>query len=133
MKIATGAAVLILLAGCSATTEAAPAPTVTVTEYVPQPAVTVPVPGPTVTVEAAPPQPSGTVGDGVWTVGQDIPPGNYVTTAAVTGDCAWAITKTGTNGQEPVALDFPGGGRPRVTLKVGQDFSTTDCGEWAPA
>jgi hypothetical protein len=139
MKMLTGALIgLVLLGGCSTGQTASPAPTVTVTVPgpsvpLPGPTVTVPVPAPAVTVTAPPPQASGVVGDGVWTVGEDIAPGTYVTVVAVSGECSWAITKSGSNGQEAVAVGFPGGGKPRVTLKAGQDFSSSDCGEWTPA
>jgi hypothetical protein len=76
-------------------------------------------------VEAAP-----EVDDGVWTVGVDLPAGKYRTTEAVSSQCYWSITKTGTNGSDIVQNGIPGGGRPSVTLKRGQDFETQRCGTW---
>lgn len=76
-------------------------------------------------IEAAP-----EVDDGVWTVGVDLPAGKYRTTEAVSSDCYWSITKTGTNGSDIVQNGIPGGGRPSVTLKKGQDFETQRCGTW---
>jgi hypothetical protein len=67
--------------------------------------------------------------DGIWTVGVDIPAGRYRVTANVSSDCYWAIYKTGDN-SDIIDNDLPGGGRPQVTLKVGQDFKTQDCGTW---
>lgn len=71
-----------------------------------------------------------TVEDGTWTVGLDIPAGRYRTTAAVDSSCNWAIYKSGTNGDDIIAIDIPGGGRPVVTVKKGQDFHTSGCGTW---
>lgn len=73
-----------------------------------------------------------TITDGTWTVGDDIPPGTYKVSVPIAADqtCYWAITKTGSNGEGIVANDFGGKGRPRVTLKRGQDFETNDCGVW---
>lgn len=71
------------------------------------------------------------ISDGVWTVGVDLPAGRYRTTANVNSRCYWQISRTG---GDPVAdvisNDIPGGGRPSVTLKVGQDFKTDNCGTW---
>jgi hypothetical protein len=68
---------------------------------------------------------------GTWTVGTDVPAGTYRSSGASAG-CYWAITKTGTNGETIIANDLPSGGRPQVTLKVGQDFQTSEeCGAWS--
>jgi hypothetical protein len=88
---------------------------------------------PSTTTQPAPPA-APTIRDGRWTVGVDIPPGKYRTTAEVAPDCYWEITKTGTNGSsvgDIIANDIPGGGRPSVTLQVGQDFQSSRCGTWA--
>jgi hypothetical protein len=69
------------------------------------------------------------VGDGVWTVGTDMPAGTYRSTG-VSSMCYWEITKTGSNGSDIIANDLPSGGHPQVTLKRGQDFGTNDCGTW---
>lgn len=72
-----------------------------------------------------------TIEAGTWTVGTDVPAGTY-RSSGVSSMCYWAITKTGTNGQDIVANDLPSGGRPQVTLKKGQDFETSDeCGVWS--
>lgn len=79
-----------------------------------------------------PPPPSvPTIREGNWTVGTDFPPGTYRTTADVSAQCYWSITASGTNGRDIIANDIPGGGRPTVTLAVGQDFHTSRCGTWA--
>jgi len=108
---------------------AAPAPATTVTvAAAPVPAVTVTVAPP------APPAPAGpasTIAEGTWTVGTDIAAGAYKTTAAVTSGCYWKISTSGSNGSDIVSNDLPTGGFPTVTLKVGQDFTTTSCGDWA--
>lgn len=69
-------------------------------------------------------------GDGTWIVGEDIPAGTYKVTAPVGSRCYWEITASGTNGAKILANDIPGGGYPKVTLKKGQDFSSSDCGDW---
>lgn len=77
-----------------------------------------------------PPPPLPTIDDGTWTVGVDFPPGTYRVTAQVSSDCYWAITKSGSNGENIIANDIPGGGRPTVVLRKGQEFETNDCGTW---
>ncbi len=71
-----------------------------------------------------------TIAEGQWTVGTDIAPGTYRTTDNVGSTCYWGIYASGTNGDDIIANDIPGGGRPTVTLSVGQDFSTLRCGSW---
>ncbi|OMH36876.1 hypothetical protein [Tersicoccus sp. Bi-70] len=73
---------------------------------------------------------ANTVSDGAWTVGTDIEPGTYRATAAVDSTCYWEITATGSNGENILQNDLPGGGRPSVALAVGQDFQTQRCGSW---
>lgn len=76
-------------------------------------------------------QTTPSIDDGVWTVGVDMPAGRYRTTAAVSSRCYWQISKTGGDGvSDIISNDLPGGGRPQVTLKVGQDFKTDNCGTW---
>lgn len=70
-----------------------------------------------------------TIEDGYWVVGEDVPPGTYKVTAAASDDCYWAIYKSDTNGDE-IIDNYLGGGRPKVTLKKGQDFETARCGTW---
>ncbi|MGQ1798876.1 hypothetical protein ACT4S5_17315 [Kocuria oceani] len=71
-----------------------------------------------------------TIQEGTWTVGVDVAPGTYRSTDAVGSRCYWAILTTGTNGDDIIANDIPGGGRPSVTLAEGQDFETARCGTW---
>ncbi|TDU26039.1 hypothetical protein [Arthrobacter sp. JUb115] len=70
------------------------------------------------------------VEDGVWTVGSDIKAGTYRAKEAVGSDCYWAVVKTGTNGSDIIDNGIPGGGRPAVTVKKGQDFESKRCGTW---
>lgn len=70
------------------------------------------------------------VEDGVWTVGSDIKAGTYRAKEAVGSDCYWAVVKTGTNGSDIIDNGIPGGGRPSVTVKKGQDFESSRCGTW---
>ena len=126
-----------------ATTAAAsdPQPTVTVsvpaepgaevTVTAPPVTVTKPAPAPK-TVTAPPPQAAATIEEGTWEVGVDVAPGRYKTTEAVgaAGMCYWKITTTG-KPNNIVDNDIVTGGRPTVTIKKGQDFTTQDCGTWA--
>ncbi|MEU8383398.1 hypothetical protein [Streptosporangium sp. NPDC048865] len=76
-------------------------------------------------------QPLETIEDGTWVVGEDIAAGNYKVTAPVSSSCYWKIAKSGTNGDDIVENDLPGGGLPRVTLSEGQDFQSLRCGIWS--
>lgn len=75
-------------------------------------------------------QAENSVENGVWTVGTDIKAGTYRTKEPVGSDCYWAVLKTGTNGSDIVNNGIPGGGRPTVSVKKGQDFESTRCGTW---
>lgn len=108
-------------AAISAAGTDSPPPPGTAFPAIPPPPTTIPAP-------AAPAAPS--VDDGTWTVGIDLPAGTYRTTAVVSSDCYWGIYKSGTNGNDIIANDIPGGGRPTVTVKAGQDFRTARCGTW---
>lgn len=70
------------------------------------------------------------VDDGTWVVGEDIPAGTYKAMSRVGDGCYWALYKSGTNSETIIANDFPGGGRPVVTVRRGQDFRTARCGSW---
>ncbi|MGP9529318.1 hypothetical protein [Glutamicibacter sp. AOP5-A2-18] len=70
------------------------------------------------------------VESGVWTVGTDIKAGTYRTKESVDSECYWAVLATGTNGSDIIDNGIPGGGRPTVSLKKGQDFETQRCGTW---
>lgn len=74
----------------------------------------------------------GSIPEGTWTVGRDIEPGTYrvAGTVASGAGCYWAIYKTGTNKTDVVQSDIPAGGRPTVTLAIGQDFVSDNCGSW---
>ena len=122
---------IVGLGGSSSTPQTVSSPS-PVYIYVTAPAVAATTTPPTASAPTKPPPaPAPTITDGVWTVGLDFPAGKYRTTEAVGGDCYWAITKSGTNGEDIIANDIPGGGRPIVTLKNGQDFNSARCGTWA--
>ncbi|WP_157802485.1 hypothetical protein [Sediminihabitans luteus] len=74
---------------------------------------------------------ASTITEGTWTVGTDIAPGTYRTTAAVGGECYWSIERSGSNGSDIVENDIVTGGFPTVVLSEGQDFTTNRCGSWA--
>lgn len=71
-----------------------------------------------------------TIDDGTWVVGEDVPAGTYKVNQPVEQGCYWSITRSGSNGANIVQNDLPSGGRPKVTIKKGQDFETRDCGTW---
>jgi cytoskeletal protein RodZ len=83
------------------------------------------------TTKAAPlPAPKPTIVDGTYTVGEDFPAGTYKVTGAGP-DCYWAIYKSGTNqDMDSIVNNHLGPGNLRVTLKVGQDFESLNCGTW---
>lgn len=116
--------------GGTTPTAGSPGATVTVTKDVSG----APAPAVTVTKEVIPKGPTGkavTFDDGTWIVGEDIEAGTYKVTAAVASGCYWAILKSGTNGSDIIANDIVDGGFPKVTLKVGHDFKSSDCGTWS--
>jgi hypothetical protein len=73
---------------------------------------------------------ANTVSDGMWTVGEDIKPGTYRTTDNVGSRCYWGIYRSGSNGDDIIDNDIPGGGKPTVKLSKGQDFKSSNCGNW---
>lgn len=75
-------------------------------------------------------QAQNTITEGNWAVGVDVQPGTYRTKEPVTDHCYWGIYSD-PNGDHIVANDIVTGGRPTVTLKGGQFFTTTRCGSWA--
>jgi hypothetical protein len=123
----TGAAGLVVGAAIGAAgtdasstgTSATPADTVTVTAKA-APAGDAPA------KPAAKPKP--TIEEGTWVVGEDFPAGTYRVREAIDGDCYWEIARAGTNGADIIANDIPTGGKPRVTLKKGQEFTNQGCG-----
>ncbi len=81
------------------------------------------------TGDQAVPAPAVAAGQ-TWTVGADLPPGRYETTADVGGHCHWEITRAGPAGTEVVASDLVRGGRATVTLRIGDVFTAHRCGTW---
>lgn len=88
---------------------------------------------PTAPVKAAPSKPT-IKGDDIVHVGEDVPAGTYRATKAVTTDqhCYWSINKTdnASDIDSIIANGLPSGGRPQVTLKAGQWFSSDRCNDW---
>ena len=99
--------------------------------YVTSPGAVAPIEAKPTTPPAPAPPAQPTIKEGSWTVGTDFPAGQYRTADAVAAECYWSITKSGSNGSDIIANDIPGGGRPTVTLKAGQDFTSHGCGTWA--
>jgi hypothetical protein len=71
---------------------------------------------------------ANSIEEGIWTVGVDVEPGTYRTSAPVTQTCYWKITRTGSNGSDIVQNDIVQGGYPTVKLREGQDFVNERCG-----
>lgn len=130
----------------AASAGARPAPTVTetmtLTNTIPGPEVTVTetrdVPGPEVTVTEGPPVAVSldAIADGdTVIVGEDVPAGTYETHSDST-DCYWEIRKSAAAASAGdvngiVANDLGAKGHLVVTLKKGQQFSSSDCGDWS--
>jgi hypothetical protein len=80
------------------------------------------------------PSDSGTVQDGTWLVGEDIPPGRYRTVDVVPTDppCYWERSDPSKAGALDgiLANDLVSGGRPTVTLHEGEQFTSARCGAW---
>lgn len=74
---------------------------------------------------------ANTVSDGTWVVGVDIEAGTYRPAESVGSRCYWGIYASGSNGDDIIANDIPGGGMPSVTLAAGQDFKSARCGTWS--
>lgn len=68
-------------------------------------------------------------GDDLVHVGEDVPAGTYRVATAVDGDCYWKKSKDA-EGDDIIDNDIPAGGRPQVTLKSGQWFTSKDCPDW---
>jgi hypothetical protein len=63
-------------------------------------------------------------------VGRDFPAGVYRVTTNVAGmDCYW-MKASDSEGNNIIDNDLPQGGRPQVTLKKGQWFTSERCGTW---
>lgn len=72
--------------------------------------------------------------DGTWLVGRDITAGTYTTEKEVSGTCYWERHNPKKDGASAIiANGFPGGGKPTVTLRNGEEFRTMDCGAWSRA
>lgn len=79
------------------------------------------------------PSPPITIKDGVWTVGKDMPPGDYRLKRLESPKdlpCYWQISKAGSNGKDIEANGLVEGGHPIVTLKKGSAFESSHCGVW---
>lgn len=82
---------------------------------------------------AAKGKPKSTIGgDDLVHVGQDVPPGVYRAVEPIEGSCYWMKSKDA-EGANIIDNDIPAGGRPQVTLKKGQWFTSRGCPDWAVA
>jgi hypothetical protein len=131
-------AVLLTVASCgigfgmgSSGTKAAAAPARTNTVYV---TTTVTAAAPVATKPATTPKPTPTpaakvtIPDGYTVVvGADVPAGTYEAHSTST-DCYWEIDKHATS--DIVNNDLGKQGHLVVTLKKGEDFSSSSCGDW---
>lgn len=70
-------------------------------------------------------------GDDIVHVGEDVPAGVYRAATSVTksSGCYW-VKSSDAEGADIIDNDLPTGGRPQVTLKAGQWFTSSDCPAW---
>lgn len=70
-------------------------------------------------------------GDDVVHVGEDVPAGTYRAAVAVDdgGLCYW-VKSSDSEAQKIISNGSPQGGRPEVTLKSGQWFTSQGCPKW---
>lgn len=66
-----------------------------------------------------------TFGDGVYLVGEDVPPGSYLARGG--GDCYWARLE---DRSQDIIDNHIGAGQVRVTINAGELFETQGCGTW---
>jgi hypothetical protein len=70
-------------------------------------------------------------GDDIVHVGEDIPAGTYrAATSVEPGSLCYWKKSSDAEGDNIIDNDIPTGGRPQVTLKSGQWFSTSNCPTW---
>lgn len=69
-------------------------------------------------------------GDDLVHVGEDIPPGTYRAVESIEGGlCYWKKSRDA-EGTNIITNEIPTGGRPQVTLKKGQWFTSQGCPDW---
>lgn len=74
-------------------------------------------------VSIAPSKPSKpSIDSGTWMVGEDVEPGDYKVVGVAGDTCYWEISRDGT-----IAENYFGGGKPQVSLKNGDQFTTSGC------
>ena len=70
-------------------------------------------------------------GDDIVHIGYDVPVGTYRTVTNVESTCYWLKSRDA-EGTNIIDNSIPTGGRPQVTLKKGQWFTSQGCPDWAP-
>jgi len=77
------------------------------------------------------PAPVTIKGDDIVHVGEDAPAGTYRAATAVDpgANCYW-MKSSDAEGENIIDNDLPSGGRPQVTLKAGQWFTSSGCPTW---
>lgn len=87
-------------------------------------------PAPKTAVPVDKPAPATINGDDLVHIGEDAPAGTYRAAGPIEGDmCYWKKSKDA-EGTDIIANDIPAGGRPQVTLKKGQWFTSQGCPQW---
>lgn len=81
------------------------------------------------TTAAAAPAKETIKGDDLVHIGEDAPAGTYRAAEAVDGNCYWMKSKDA-EGADIIDNGIPAGGRPQVTLKDGQWFTSQGCPDW---
>jgi hypothetical protein len=76
-----------------------------------------------------PTEPAGIAGDDLVHVGEDVKAGTYRAVEPVGDLCYWSKSKDA-EGSDIIDNGIPAGGRPQVTLKDGQWFTSSGCSDW---
>jgi hypothetical protein len=71
-----------------------------------------------------------TFNDGTWSVGEDVLPGTYRSTAG--DNCYWEILKSPSGGGLNNIVDNGFGPGATITVSTGQWLRVEDCGKWSP-
>jgi hypothetical protein len=78
-----------------------------------------------------PAPPTAIKGDDLVQVGEDVPAGTYRAVAEVgEGDLCYWLKSADAEGEKIIDNGVPTGGRPQVTLKKGEWFTSQGCPEW---
>ena len=73
--------------------------------------------------------PVGAITDGIWLVGEELPPGTY--TSAGSDSCYWARLNGFGGTSDDIITNYLGSAKPIVTIAASdRGFETSGCGVW---